>query len=53
MIEILTMKYKDSEHWERELNCAFIRINPDAVDFNSFREIYKIHRHIKNHSRNL
>ena len=32
---------------ERELNCVFIRINPDAVDFNIFREINKIHRHIK------
>ena len=38
---------------ERELNCAFIRINPDAVDFSIFREINKIHRHIKNHLRNL
>ena len=28
---------------ERELNCVFIRINPDAVDFNIFREINKIH----------
>ena len=32
---------------ERELNCVFIRINPDAVDFNIFKEINKIHRHIK------
>ena len=24
---------------ERELNCVFIRINPDAIDFNIFREI--------------
>ena len=31
---------------ERELNCVFIRINPDATDFNIFKEIYKIHRHI-------
>ena len=31
---------------ERELNCVFIRINPDAIDFNIFREINKIHRHI-------
>ena len=31
---------------ERELNCVFIRINPDAVDFNIFKEINKIHRHI-------
>ena len=38
---------------ERELNCVFIRINPDAVDFNIFKEINKIHRHIKNHLRNL
>ena len=36
---------------ERELNCVFIRINPDAVDFNTFREINKIHRHIKNASK--
>ena len=25
---------------ERELNCVFIRINPDAIDFNIFREIH-------------
>ena len=31
---------------ERELDCAFIRINPDAADFNIFKEIKKIHRHI-------
>ena len=31
---------------ERELNCVFIRVNPDAVDFNIFKEINKIHRHI-------
>ena len=31
---------------ERNLNCVFIRINPDAIDFNIFREINKIHRHI-------
>ena len=32
---------------ERELSCVFIRINPDAVDFSIFKEINKIHRHIK------
>ena len=32
---------------ERELTCAFIRINPDEKDFNIFKEINKIHRHIK------
>ena len=31
---------------ERELNCVFIRINPDERGFNIFREINKIHRHI-------
>ena len=34
---------------EKELNCVFIRINPDEKDFNIFKEIHKIHRHIKNH----
>ena len=36
---------------KRELNCVFIRINPDAVDFNIFREISKIHRRIKKSSK--
>ena len=31
---------------ERELNCVFIRINPDQPDFNILREINEIHRHI-------
>ena len=48
MIEILPLKYKTLE---RKLNCVFIRINPDAVDFNIFKEINKIHRHIKKLSR--
>ena len=38
---------------ERELNCVFIRINPDAIDFNIFKEINKIHRHIKKSSKNF
>ena len=29
-----------------ELNCVFIRINPDASNFNIFREINKTHRYI-------
>ena len=29
----------------------FIRIDPDAADFNIFREINKIHRHIKKSSK--
>ena len=36
---------------ERKLNRVFIRINPDAVEFNIFREINKIHRHIKKSSK--
>ena len=32
---------------EKELGCAFIRVNPDEENFNIFRAINKIHRHIK------
>ena len=32
---------------ERELDCVFIRIIPEEKDFNIFKEINKIHRHIK------
>ena len=32
---------------EKELGCVFIRINPDAEDFNIFKEINKINKHIK------
>ena len=31
---------------ELELSCVFISINPDAVDFNIFKVVNKIHRHI-------
>ena len=31
---------------EKELDCMFIRINPDGKNFIIFREINKIHRHI-------
>ena len=31
---------------EKELDCIFIRINPDAIDCNIFKETNKIHRHI-------
>ena len=31
---------------ERELNCIFIRINPNAIDFNIFKEMNKMCRHI-------
>ena len=32
---------------EKELNCVFIRINPDEKFFSIFKEINKIHRHTK------
>ena len=38
---------------EKELDCVFIRINPDGKNFNIFREINKIHRHIKKSATNL
>ena len=33
---------------EKELGCEFIRINSDEKEFNSFKDINEIHRHIKN-----
>ena len=38
---------------EKELNCAFIRINPDEKFFDMNREINKIHRHINKSTKNL
>ena len=35
----------------RELNCVFIRINPDERDFNIFKSINEIQRHIKKSSK--
>ena len=32
---------------KKELNCIFIRIEPHKKYFNTFKEINKIHRHIK------
>ena len=32
---------------EKELNFVFIRINPDEKNFNIYREMNKINRHIK------
>ena len=38
---------------EKELDCVFIRINPDEKNFNIFREISKIHRHTEKSVINL
>ena len=40
-------RQKRQQALERELDCAFSKIDPDAPNFNIFREINKIHRHIK------
>ena len=37
---------------EKELDCVFIRINPDGKNFTIFKEINKIHRHIKKSTKN-
>ena len=37
---------------EKDLNCVFIRINPDEKDFNIFKEINKIYRHITQSKKN-
>ena len=36
---------------ETELDCIFIRIDPNEKDFNILKEITKIHRHIKKSSK--
>ena len=46
----LAIEIDELGHNDRNIDydyCVFIRINRDAVDFNIFREINKIHRHIK------
>ena len=35
----------------KEIGCVFVRINPDEENFNIFKEINKIHRHIKKSSK--
>ena len=38
---------------QKQLDCVFIRINPDEENFNIFKEINKIHRHIKKSTKKL
>ena len=38
---------------EKELDCLFIRINPDEENFNIFKEMNKIHKHIKKSTKKL
>ena len=37
---------------EKELDCVFITINSNGKNFNIFKQINKIHRHIKNQLKN-
>ena len=36
---------------EKELDCEFIRVNPDEQNFDVFKGINKIHRHVKESSK--
>ena len=38
---------------EKEIGCEFNRINPDEENFNIFRSVNEIHRHIKKSTKNL
>ena len=44
--EIVVMKLKDKKRQKNNL-IVFTRINPDEKKINIFKEINKIHRHIK------
>ena len=43
----LSNKFERQKALEKEIDCVFIRINPDEKNFNIFKEINKIHRQIK------
>ena len=38
---------------EKELGCEFVRINPDKENFNIFKTINQIHRHIKESTKKI
>ena len=42
----------EDEALEKELDCMCIRINPDGKNLNIFKEVNKIHKHIKNQLKN-
>ena len=43
----LSNEIERQKRLEKELNCVFIRINPEEKNLNIYKEINKIHRHIK------
>ena len=44
---IIDQEVRRQKALEKELGCEFIRINPDEENFNIFKAINEIHRHIK------
>ena len=46
-------KIKKQKAIEQELNCEFIRIDPGKIDFDIFKAINEIFRHIKESSNQL
>ena len=47
LTEILASKLEEIKALKKELDFVLIRINPNVKNFNIFKEITKIHRHIK------
>ena len=52
-IEIFYDEIKRQEAIKEKLGCEFIRINPDEEDFNIFKSINEIYRHIKKSTKKL
>ena len=50
---IIDHEIKIQKTIKKELNCEFIRTNPDEKDFNIFTAINEIHRHIKKSKKSL
>ena len=46
-------KLKRQKSIEQEIDCKFIRIDPDKEDFNIFRALNEIYRHIKQSTKRL
>ena len=49
----LTKETERQKALEKELDCVFIRVNPDEENFNISEEINKIHRHIKKSTKKI
>ena len=49
----LSNEIESQKALEKELDCVFIRINPDEKNFKAFKEIKKIQWHIKKSNKKL